>query len=72
MLFRSGDYGYCNTGAWCQVSIPLKDFLAVNPKLDLRLVVIRFVISDVYSRTGKSANANIRTPIDFDAVYWSK
>ena len=68
----NGDYGYCNTGAWCQVSIPIKDFVALNPKLDLRLVVIRFVISDVYSRTGKTANSNIKTPIDFDAVYWSK
>ncbi len=68
----NGDYGYCNTGAWCQVSIPLKDFMAANSKLDFQRVILQFVISDVYSRTGKSANSNIRTPIDFDALYYTK
>jgi hypothetical protein len=31
-----GDYGYCNNNGWCEVSIPVSAFLAVNPKLDLR------------------------------------
>ena len=68
----NGDFGYCNTGEWCQVSIPLSVFKAANPNLDFSRVVLQFVISDVYSRTGKPANSNIRTPIVFDAVTWSK
>ena len=67
-----GNYGYCNTGAWCQVSIPLSAFLAVNPKLDLSLVLSRFVIADRYAFTGKAANSNITTKLLIDGIYWSK
>jgi exo-beta-1,3-glucanase (GH17 family) len=72
LQIEAGNYGYCNTGAWCQVSIPLKDFVAKNPKLDLSLVLSRFIISDVYARTGKANNAAITTPLNIDAIYWAK
>jgi hypothetical protein len=68
----NGDYGYCNTGAWCQVTIPLSAFLAVNPKLDLSLVLSRFIIADRYAFTGKALNANITTKLNIDAIYWSR
>lgn len=67
-----GDYGYCNTGAWCTVSIPLSAFAAVNPKIDLSLVLLRFVIADRYAFTGKANAAGITAPIVVDAIRWSK
>ena len=72
LQLQAGNYGYCNTGAWCAVSIPLKDFLAANPKLDLSLVLSRFVIADRYAFTGKANNAGITTPLYIDAIYWAK
>jgi exo-beta-1,3-glucanase (GH17 family) len=68
----NGDYGYCNTDVWCQVSIPLQAFITKNPKIDLRLVLSRFVIADRYSFTGKANNSNITTPLLIDGIYWSK
>ena len=68
----NGDYGYCNTNAWCQVSIPLQAFVAKNPKIDLRLVLSRFIIADRYSFTGKPNNSNITTPLLLDGIYWSR
>ena len=68
----NGDYGYCNTTAWCQVSIPLQAFVAKNPKIDLRLVLSRFIIADRYSFTGKPNNSNITTPLLLDGIYWSR
>lgn len=65
-----GDYGYCSTGAWCSVSIPLSAFAAVNPKLDLSLVQAPFIISDVYSRTGNTPGST--TPLTLDRIYWAK
>lgn len=67
-----GDFGYCNTGAWCTVTIPVSAFSAVNPKIDLSLVVLRFVIADRYAFTGKAGGAGIGTPILLDAIRWSK
>ncbi len=67
-----GDYGYCNTDTWCQVTIPLKDFVAKNPKLDLSLVLARFVIADRYAFTDKPANANLTNKLYIDAAYWSR
>ena len=67
-----GQYGYCSTGAWCTVTIPLKDFLAVNPKLDLSMVLTRFMIADRYSFTGKAQGAGVRVPIRLDAIGWQK
>ena len=68
----NGDHGYCNNGSWCNVSIPLSAFQAVNPKLDLSLILSRFIIADRYSFTGKAQNSNITTPIGVDAIYWSR
>ena len=68
----NGDHGYCNTGAWCQVSIPLSAFVAANPKLDLSLVMSRFIIADRYAFTGKAANSNLTTQLNIDAIYWAR
>ena len=68
----AGDYGYCNTGVWCNVSIPLSAFQAANPKLDISLVLSRFIIADRYAFTGKAQSSNITTKINIDAIYWSK
>jgi len=70
LQIQPGNYGYCNTGAWCQVSIPLKDFVAKNPKIDLSLVLIRFAISDVYSRTGNAPGSTAKLSID--GISWAK
>jgi exo-beta-1,3-glucanase (GH17 family) len=67
-----GDYGYCNTGAWCTVSIPLSAFAAANPKIDLSLVTLRFVIADRYALTGKAPSAGFNNPIFIDAIHWSR
>lgn len=68
----NGDFGYCNTGTWCKVSIPLTAFAAANPKIDLRLVVNRFVIADRYSYTGKPNNSNITTKLNIDGITWTR
>ena len=67
-----GDFGYCNTNNWCQVSIPISAFLAANPKLDLSLVSFRFVIADRYSFTGKPLNTSGLPKIRVDGIHWSK
>ena len=67
-----GDYGYCNTNNWCQVSIPLSAFVAANPKLDLRMVSFRFTIADRFSFTGKPLNTTGLPKISVDAIYWSR
>ena len=51
-------------------SIPLQDFIAKNPKLDLSLVLTRFLISDVYSRTGNAPGSTAR--LTLDGIHWSK
>jgi hypothetical protein len=68
----NGEYGYCNTGSWCRVSIPLQAFLANNSLLDFRLVVNPFYIADRYSFTGKPSGSNIRTPLNIDGVGWTR
>jgi exo-beta-1,3-glucanase (GH17 family) len=72
LQIEPGNYGYCSTGAWCTVSIPLRDFKAVNPKLDLSLVLSRFVIADRYAFTGKPNNAGITTKLYIDGIYWAR
>jgi exo-beta-1,3-glucanase (GH17 family) len=67
-----GDYGYCNTNQWCQVSIPVSAFLAANPKLDLRLVNFRFIIADRFSFTGKPLNTTGLPKIRVDGIHWAK
>ena len=68
----NGDYGYHNDDAWHLVSIPLQSFLALNPKLDLSLVLTRFAIADRYSFTGKPLNSGITTKIAIDGIQWSR
>ena len=68
----SGEFGYQNDGNWHLVSIPLQSFVAVNPKLDLSLVLMRFAIADRYSFTGKGLNSNITTKINIDGIQWSR
>lgn len=68
----NGDYGYRNDDAWHLVSIPLQAFLAVNAKLDFRLVLTRFAIADRYRFTGKALNSNITTKINLDAIFWAR
>lgn len=68
----NGDYGYCNTGTWCRVSIPLQAFKTVNPALDFRLVVNPFYIADRYSFTGKASGSNIRVPLNIDGIGWTR
>lgn len=68
----NGDFGYCNTGVWCEVTIPLSAFAAANPKLDLSLVLSRFIIADRFAFTGKPANSNITTQLNIDGIFWAK
>ena len=72
LQISNGQYGYCNTGAWCQLTIPLAAFKAANPKLDLSLVLSRFIIADRYAFTGNSASSNAGAKVYIDAIYWSK
>ena len=67
-----GDYSYCTTGAWCKVTIPVADFVAKNPKLDLRAVTLPFVIADRYAFTGKALNTTGLPKVSIDLIYWSK
>jgi exo-beta-1,3-glucanase (GH17 family) len=67
-----GDYGYCNTNQWCEVSIPIADFLAVNPMLDLRYVNFRFIVADRFSFTGKPLNLTGLPLLRIDGIHWSR
>jgi exo-beta-1,3-glucanase (GH17 family) len=71
LQLSNGDYGYCNTGEWCRVSIPVQAFVDANPKLDLRLVLGRFFISDRFEITGNSQRTNL-PPIFIDGVVWTR
>jgi hypothetical protein len=71
LQISNGQYGYCNTGAWCKLTIPIKDFVTANPKLDLRLVLSRFMIADRFAITGNTTATGL-PKIRMDAVYWSK
>ncbi|MDZ4187033.1 MAG: glycosyl hydrolase family 17 protein [Hydrogenophaga sp.] len=68
----NGEYGYCNTGNWCRVSVPLSAFKAKNAKLDFRLVLNPFYVSDRYEYTGKTLNSNIKTPLNIDGIHWAR
>jgi exo-beta-1,3-glucanase (GH17 family) len=67
-----GELGYCNSGNWCNVSIPISAFLAQNPKLDLRYVNFRFIVADRYSFTGKPLNLTGLPPVSIDGLHWSR
>jgi hypothetical protein len=68
----NGDYGYLADGTWRQVSIPVSDLLAANPKLDLSLVLSRFIIADRYAMTGKPQGSNVTTRLRIDGIHWSR
>jgi exo-beta-1,3-glucanase (GH17 family) len=67
-----GENGYCNTNAWCEVSIPISAFLAKNPKLDLRYVSFRFIIADRFSFTDKPLNLTGLPVVRIDGLHWSR
>jgi exo-beta-1,3-glucanase (GH17 family) len=67
-----GQFGYCNTNSWCEVSIPISAFVAANPKLDLRYVNFRFIVADRFSFTGKPLNQTGLPNIRIDGLHWSR
>lgn len=71
VLVSNGTYGYCNTNNWCDVSIPLSAFKAANPALDLRLVLQRFSISDVWTATGNAPGTGMPA-IRLDNIRWQQ
>jgi exo-beta-1,3-glucanase (GH17 family) len=72
LQFGPGDYGYCNTNNWCTVSIPIADFVARNPKVDLRYVNFRFIVADRFSFTGKPLNQTGLPLLRIDNLHWSR
>ncbi len=54
------------------MSIPIADFVAANPKLDLRYVNFRFIVADRFSFTGKPLNLTGLPPIRIDDLHWSR
>ena len=71
LQIASGQYGYRNNGEWVQVSIPLAAFVAANPKLDLSLVLSRFVIADRWAITGNLARTGLPL-LYLDGIYLAK
>jgi exo-beta-1,3-glucanase (GH17 family) len=72
VMISKDKYGYCNDATkWCAVSIPLKDFVAANPQLDLRYVLTRFAIADIWSETGNAARSGMPS-IALDNIYWKQ
>lgn len=67
-----GEYGYCNTNQWCEVSIPISAFLAVNPNLDLKYVLFRFIVADRFEFTGKPLNLSGLPNLRIDNIHWSR
>lgn len=67
-----GQYGYCNSNSWCEVSIPVSAFLAANPRLDLRYVNFRFIVADRYSFTGKPLNLTGLPVLRIDGLHWAR
>lgn len=68
----TGDFGYCNSGTWCKVTIPLQAFKTKNPKIDFSLMLRPFIIADRYSFTGKPSNSNITTKLNIDGITWTR
>ena len=71
LLVSSGDsYGYCSnsTAVWCDVAIPLSAFKLANPLLDLRYILTRFSIADIYGETGNAARDGMPA-IELDNIY---
>jgi exo-beta-1,3-glucanase (GH17 family) len=71
LQIASGQYGYRNNGEWVQVSIPLAAFKAANPKLDLSLVTLRFILADRWAQTGNFARTGL-PKLYLDGIYLAK
>lgn len=71
LQLSNGEYGYCNTGQWCKVSIPVQAFIDQNPNLDLRLVLGRFFIADRFGVTGNSQKTNLPR-VYIDGIVWTR
>jgi exo-beta-1,3-glucanase (GH17 family) len=67
-----GEYGYCNSNSWCEVSIPISAFLAANPKLELKYVNFRFIVADRYDFTGKPQSLTGLPLLRIDGLHWSR
>ena len=67
-----GQYGYCNSNSWCEVSIPISAFVAANPKLDLRYVNFRFIVADRFSFTDKPLNLTGLPLVRIDNLRWTR
>jgi exo-beta-1,3-glucanase (GH17 family) len=67
-----GQFGYCNSNAWCDVSIPISAFLAANPKLDLRYVNFRFILADRFGFTEKPLNLKNLPLVRIDGLHWAR
>jgi exo-beta-1,3-glucanase (GH17 family) len=72
VVLQNGQYGYCNTNTWCQVTIPVSAFRAANPKLELNVVFNKFVISDIFADNGKEASTTGLPPILLDSIRWTR
>lgn len=72
VVLQNGQYGYCNTNNWCQVTIPMSAFLIANQKLELNLVLNKFVISDIFADNGKAVGSTGLPPILLDSIRWAK
>ena len=72
VLVSSGNYGYCTSSPaiWCDVSIPLSAFKAANPALDLRYILTRFSIAEIFSETGNTVRTGM-PEIKLDNIYWA-
>lgn len=75
VALTDGQYGYCNNGNWCSVSIPFSAFTSAsnptgNSKLDLHYLLSRFIIADRYAKTGNTPQQ--KTMVYIDNIYWSK
>ncbi len=66
-----GQYGYCTSGSWCRVSIPVAAFTQANPKLDLRAVRLPFIIADRFTVTGKAVGTPLPV-VHVDDIHWSR
>lgn len=66
-----GQFGYCTSNTWCKVSIPVSEFLRVNPKIDLRAVQLPFIIADRYAYTGKTSGTSL-PDVHVDGIHWSR
>lgn len=76
VIVGAGKFGYCTAATvanatWCDVTIPLSEFTKANSKLDLRYVLTRFSVSDIYSETGNTARIGMPS-IALDNIYWQK